>query len=125
MPPAGKFVKEDLYTSKRWRQVQQLANEFWTRWRREYLQELQARAKWNKIKRNLKINDIVLLKDEDMLRGNVRLARVVETIPSKDELVRKVKIVLADPYLNSMGKRVKEPVILERPVHKLVLLQEG
>ena len=37
LPPAGKFQKEDLYTRKYWRRVQQLANEFWCRWRKEVL----------------------------------------------------------------------------------------
>lgn len=36
IPPAGDFLDQDLYT-KQWRQVQVLANQFWTRWRREYL----------------------------------------------------------------------------------------
>ncbi|PIK47691.1 hypothetical protein BSL78_15433, partial [Apostichopus japonicus] len=89
LPPLGEFVKQDIYTKKRWRQVQFLANEFWTRWRKEYLQSLQTRAKWGKAKRNLEVGDIVLLKDEELIRGNLRLARIVETTLSRDNLVRK------------------------------------
>ncbi|KAL7857336.1 hypothetical protein SRHO_G00162350 [Serrasalmus rhombeus] len=37
LPPPGKFEREDLYLRKRWRKVQHLANEFWSRWRKEYL----------------------------------------------------------------------------------------
>jgi hypothetical protein len=36
-----KFVKKDLYVHQRWRQSQYLADEFWRRWLREYLPQLQ------------------------------------------------------------------------------------
>ena len=48
MPPPGVFQRADLYSRKRWRRVQHLANEFWNRWRREFLQTLQTRQKWIK-----------------------------------------------------------------------------
>ena len=44
-PPPGKFVKEDIYCRRRWRRVQYLADQFWTRWRSEVLPILQKRAK--------------------------------------------------------------------------------
>lgn len=63
-PPPGEFVRQDVYLRKRWKRVQFLANEFWSRWRKEYLLSLQQRSKWNKNRRNAKTNDIVLLQDE-------------------------------------------------------------
>ena len=39
-PPPGRFQKEDVYCKQRWRLVQHVANEFWTRWSKEYLQLL-------------------------------------------------------------------------------------
>ncbi|KAI7789742.1 hypothetical protein IRJ41_004483 [Triplophysa rosa] len=38
--------------------VQYLINEFWSRWRKEYLLNLQTRQKWHKSRRNTKVNDI-------------------------------------------------------------------
>lgn len=43
--PPGVFNRNDLYSRRRWRQVQYLANLFWTRWTREYIPLLQARQK--------------------------------------------------------------------------------
>ena len=43
--PPGVFQKEDLYTRRRWRRTQYLANLFWTRWRNEYLLLQQQRQK--------------------------------------------------------------------------------
>ncbi len=65
MPPPGEFQKGDVYLRRRWRRVQYLANIFWTRWKKEYMQTLQERTKWNKPKRNFEIGDIVLVKDDN------------------------------------------------------------
>lgn len=61
-PILGHFTDKDFLT-KQWRQVQVLANRFWTHWREEYLPTLQYRRKWNKSHQNLWKGDVVLLKD--------------------------------------------------------------
>ncbi|CAC5418067.1 unnamed protein product [Mytilus coruscus] len=33
LPPPGNFMKNDVHSRKRWRRVQFLVNEFWSRWR--------------------------------------------------------------------------------------------
>ena len=40
LPPPGEFQRADLYLRKRWRRVQHLANEFWARWKGEFLHTL-------------------------------------------------------------------------------------
>lgn len=40
LPPPGNFQEADLYSRKWWRRVQHLTNEFWTRWRKEFLLSL-------------------------------------------------------------------------------------
>ena len=101
-----------------------MVNEFWARWRTEYIQNLQVRSKWLSPKRNLAVGDIVLLKDDNRSRNLWQLARVTETYASEDGLVRKVKIAMAVSDLDNKGRRKGELSYLERPVHKLVLLQE-
>ena len=63
LPPPGEFKREDLYCRRKWRRTQHLAQEFWSRWSKEYLQQLQARIKWTRPKRNFKVGDVVLLKE--------------------------------------------------------------
>ena len=123
MAPPGIFQREDLYLRKRWRRVQHLANGFWKRWRRQFLQTLQAQQKWIKPQRNTQIADVVLMKDENTPRNQWELARVEEDFPSDDGLVRKVKLAMATSRLDSQGRRLHEVQHLERPVQKLVLLQ--
>ena len=44
----GEFSKPDTYSKKKWRRVQYIAGEFWSRWRKEFLQNLQVRQKWKR-----------------------------------------------------------------------------
>lgn len=61
------------------------------------------------------LGDIVLVKDIDLPRNHWPLAKVVEVKVDDDRLVRRVKVLL--------GQRGStKPSVLERSVHKLVLL---
>ena len=64
MPPRGVFSTIDIYSHKHLRRVQHISNEFWDRWRKEVLVTLQSREKWNSLKRNWNVGDIVLLKEK-------------------------------------------------------------
>jgi hypothetical protein len=112
MPPPGDFQKDDVYLRKRWRRVQYMANIFWTRWKREYLQTLQARTKWNQPKRNIEIGDIVLIKDENTARNDWPMARVVNVRQDSKGFVRSATLK------SSFSTQ-------ERPIDNLVLLMEN
>ena len=81
LPPPGEFKREDLYCRKRWRCTQHLAQEFWSRWSKEYLQQLQARNKWIQPQRNFQVGDVVLLKENQSPRNRWPMAKVVATHP--------------------------------------------
>ncbi|XP_076858013.1 uncharacterized protein LOC143512031 [Brachyhypopomus gauderio] len=125
LPPPGEFVREDIYGKKRWRHVQYLAEQFWSRWRKEYLTTIATRQRWHSPKRNMQTGDIVLIKDDDLPRCEWRLGRVSETTRDKDGFVRRVKVHLGDKQLGKKGERLSKLSVLERPVQKLVLLQEA
>lgn len=124
LPPPGAFQSADLYCRKRWRRVQYLVNEFWTRWRKEYLLSLQPRQKWVSHTRNMKVGDIVIVEDKNTPRNRWQLARISQTIVDHDGRVRKVKINMSST-LDKRGKRTGPVVCLERPIHKLVVLVES
>lgn len=124
LPPPGQFTREDLFTRKRWRHVQFLAEQFWSRWRKEYLANIATRQRWHVQRRNLQTGDVVMMKDEDLPRNEWRLGRVLEAIANQDGLVRKVKIQLGNRNLNHKGERICKPSVVERPIQKLVLLME-
>ena len=125
LPPPGNFVKEDLYTRKRWRKVQYLAEQFWSRWRQEYLANIRLRQQWHTPRRNMQVGDLVIVKENNAPRNDWKLARIIEANEDDDGLVRKVKVQLGQSNLGKKGERLTQPSILERPVQKLVVLVEN
>ena len=109
IPPPGIFSETDMYRRK-WKYVQFLADQFWKRWLKEYLPELQRRQKWVKKSRNIQENDLVLLSEENTPRCLWPLGLVNEVICSKDGLVRSVKV------------RTRSTTLV-RPITKIVLLE--
>lgn len=122
VPMPGKF--DDEYPKKRWRYVQSLCNVFWKRWKEEYLTQLQTRQKWHSPQRNLKIGDLVMIKDENEFRGHWPVGMIHQVHPGTDGLVRRVVVALGGK-LDSSGRRVGDYPLLERPVQKVILLMES
>lgn len=72
----------------RWRHITWLHQQFWQRWSREYLHTLQARSKWCKVKNEIKVNDLILLQEDNVPPLKWPLARVVELHTGRDGLTR-------------------------------------
>ena len=125
LPPPGKFVPTDMYIRKRWKRVQYLANEFWYRWRKEYLSNLQSRSKWIQTRRNIQEGDIVMIQDDNLPRNQWRIGKVCNARQDDDGLVRKVTVTVVSRSLDNQNKEVCGVIKLERPIHKLVLLKES
>ncbi len=115
LSPPGVFLSQDLYSRRHWRRAQYLADQFWIRWKHEYLQSLQARSKWNDVKPNLQVDDIVIMNDNSP-RNQWPLARVVNVMKSKDGKVRKVQLV------TMVGGEKKH---YERPIKDLVFIMHA
>ncbi|XP_064556716.1 uncharacterized protein LOC135441151 [Drosophila montana] len=71
-----------------WQRVTHLQQLFWSRWREEYLTLLQQRSKWRTPKPGLCVNDIVLVKDENLPPLRWPLARITELIVGNDGVAR-------------------------------------
>ena len=104
LSPPGVFPAADKFCRKRWRRVQHLANEFWSRWRKEYLLSLQQRQKWTMSRKDVGVDDIVIIKDDNAPRSRWQLARVCAVNRSSDGRVRTVKLALADACLDKKGR---------------------
>ena len=105
----GNFSITDLY-SKQWRQVQHLANIFWTRWRKEYLLTLQSRRKWQNETRNLEEGDLVLLRCKYTPRNHWPLAQIAKAYVSAEGKVRKVDLVTTKDLSERDFERMKTPL---------------
>lgn len=113
--PPGDFRKVELLKEE-WKRVQGLAETFWNRWRREYLNTLQCRRKWQDNRPNLKEGDIVLMKDNQAKRNEWPMAIIVKASPSQDGRVRKVDVrVFKDGVQKVFSRPVTEVVLLLSP----------
>ena len=120
LTPPGEFESDSLYAAKHWKRVQYLINEFWRKFRVQYLHLLQTRQKWTAPRRNFCCGDLVLIKDDLLPRNLWRLGKIVEVTPSPDDLVRSVKVQV------NACKEGKKPSVstLSRSVHQLILVLE-
>lgn len=105
-------VKDNQVTSITcWKAVKAITKIFWRRFIREHLSVLQIRKEWDKAQRDLKQNDLVLFREDNILQSSWPLARVIETYPGKDDIVCSAKIKLPN-------------FVLTRPCNKLWIIEE-
>ena len=81
IPSPDDFQKTDVCLPRRWKCVQYLSNVFWLRWRKEFVQNLHQREKWNRPRRNYVKGDLVLIIDDRLPRNHWNMARIVEARP--------------------------------------------
>ncbi|XP_055527359.1 uncharacterized protein LOC129719980 [Wyeomyia smithii] len=92
-----------------WQQMQRNLQEFWRRWRREYLNQLQARQKRWKPPVQIQIGKLVVIQDDNLPPMRWRMGRITAIHPGDDNVVRVVTVK------TSSG-------VLVRPVEKLCIL---
>lgn len=107
--PEEDISKEKIPPTKRWKLLEQVTQHFWQRWHRDYLNELQQRYKWTESEENIKINDFVVLKEDNLPPTKWLMGRVISVFPGKDGLVRVAEV------RTTTG-------VYKRPISKLILL---
>ncbi|XP_064637070.1 uncharacterized protein LOC135493578 [Lineus longissimus] len=76
----------------RWQRVQELLRHFWAPWQNELLPLFHNRKKWLYETKYLQNDSLCILVDEKLPRGQWRLAKVAETYPGSDGLVRAARV---------------------------------
>ncbi|KAL7880314.1 hypothetical protein SRHO_G00025680 [Serrasalmus rhombeus] len=94
---------------RRWRHCQNIVDQFWIQFARQYLPTLQTRQKWHKQSENLAVDSVVMIVDPQLPRAQWPIGRVTKTITSQDGCVRIVDVLVK-------GK------IYTRPVARLIQL---
>lgn len=93
----------------RWQYVQLLRGNFWNRWYREYLVELQVRSKWTKKTANIRPGMVVMIKEDNLPPQVWKFGVVDKVFPGADGFTRVVDL------------RTRSG-IQRRPIHKLAPL---
>ena len=72
--------------------VQKIVDSFWKRWSRDVLPALVIRKAWHTEKRNVEVDDLVVMADNNAIRGRWTIGRVIEVYPGADGRVCNVKV---------------------------------
>jgi hypothetical protein len=107
--PEPDQTEEKISIGERWRLITQISQSFWRSWSKDYLTQLQVRNKWRQPYKDLCINDLVLIKDDNLPPMRWKMARVLDVYQGTDGRVRAVNLKTASCELR-------------RPIHKLVKL---
>ncbi|XP_055629519.1 uncharacterized protein LOC129770600 [Toxorhynchites rutilus septentrionalis] len=92
-----------------WQLIQKRLQDFWKRWRRDYLAQLQGRMKRWKPPVDIVVGRLVIIQDDNQPPMRWKMGRIMEVHPGDDGIVRVVTLK------TSAG-------ILKRPVEKLCVL---
>ncbi|XP_050303785.1 uncharacterized protein LOC126741423 [Anthonomus grandis grandis] len=94
----------------RYQHMQQLYQQFWVRWSRDYLCQLQTRSKWKTDQDNsLKVGALVVLMDDNWPPLKWTMARIVDIHKGADNIVRVVSVRLPN---GTVSKRAINKVCL-------------
>lgn len=93
----------------RWQLVQKMHQSFWRRWNIEYLNRLQERPKWLKKIKEPNVNDLVLLKEDNLPPARWATGRITKKHVGQDGLTRVVEVKINDK-------------IYKRPLSKICML---
>ncbi|XP_023810653.1 uncharacterized protein LOC105357885 [Oryzias latipes] len=136
---SGDFKSFDYttYPLKRLKEIQSQVNYFWKSWSQLAGPNLFIRSKWHTAERNVAVGDVVWLCDQNALRGQFKLARVVGVSTDKRGVVRDIYVKVSPSYGAFSVVRSPKPVpvagdsesskscqstILHRDVRRLVVL---
>ncbi|XP_015125911.1 uncharacterized protein LOC107047630, partial [Diachasma alloeum] len=112
--PELNLMDKKVNMLNRWELIQKIKQEFWARWNKEYLNELNIRRKWTTGSHDIKKNSIVLLKDDNLPPMQWRLGRVIETHPGADGIIRVVTVKTATGELKRNIKKLS-PLPVSHP----------
>lgn len=92
--PQGPFHRTEN-PRHRFEFCQKVVDSFWKKWARDVLPHLVLRKKWHVRRRNVAVNDYVIVADSNAVREKWNAGRVLEVFPGEDGLVRNVRVKTA------------------------------
>jgi len=119
------------YPYRRLRIIQTEVDRFWRKWSQLAGPNLFVRTKWHTIHRNVAVGDVVWLADQNALRGQFRLARVIDVNTDRKGIVRDVylrsfpsyPVATVKPAKKTQEYSTKIPAtVLHRDVRRIVVI---
>lgn len=91
-PAEDNFDESNVNWLSKWQLVQKIHQNFWKQFRDEYLHELQQKSKWVELKEQPRVNELVLVKEENVAPCNWPMARIMRVHTGRDDNVRVVTL---------------------------------
>jgi len=102
----------------RWQRVRQLTERFWKLWANDYINTLQQRVKWRKTQPNLKVGQLVLLRNPTLPPCKWELARIIQCHSGADGFTRVVTVrTSSSSYTRPISKLCPLPIDCEDKSH--------
>lgn len=94
-----------------WQLISAIRQDFWNRWKVEYVTSLQPKSKWHREHQNVIPGDVVILKDVEKPPLQWSIGVIHETFPGDDGLVRTVSVKTTDGiYRRGINNIAKLPL---------------
>lgn len=97
---------------KFWNVLTKIKQDFWKIWFGDYLTQLQNRPKWHNVHPNLKVGDLVIVRNDNTPPLTWPMARIVKTIAGPDGNVRVAEIKLPNNKIYTRSLRKLSPLPL-------------
>ncbi|XP_017465091.1 PREDICTED: uncharacterized protein LOC108358328 isoform X2 [Rhagoletis zephyria] len=108
-PPEPSIEANPVSIINRWQKIKALSQQHSLRWKEEYLKELHKRYKWKSPQKDIAVDDLVVVRHENLPPNEWRLGRVTKIYKGSDKRIRVADI------------RTQKGLIT-RPIVKLVVL---
>lgn len=108
-PPEPPIV--DKSPTKQYLKLQRMVQQFWRKWSADWLSHLQSRPKWHAAKENLKLDDVVIIKNDQLPPNQWQIGKIIAVHPGDDQLVRVVTVQTSTgDYKRCVSKICRLPI---------------
>ncbi|XP_043264039.1 uncharacterized protein LOC122404176 [Colletes gigas] len=99
-----------------WQHIQKVKQDFWTRWHKEYIHQLNVRTRWIKGSHEIKEGSLIILKDDHLPPLQWHLGRVEKVHPGADNIIRAVTVrTNQGTYRRNVKQLALLPITNEEP----------
>ncbi|VEN64130.1 unnamed protein product [Callosobruchus maculatus] len=91
--PDHDYIETPLNRLTHYQRIQKMFQQFWVRWKNEYLTNLQQRSKWKSGNdKSVKPGTMVIVKEDNTLPMQWPIGRITKVFPGKDGVIRVVDV---------------------------------
>ncbi|XP_058811044.1 uncharacterized protein LOC131675935 [Topomyia yanbarensis] len=104
--PEPNLENVQLNRLNKWQLTQRKLQDFWRRWRREYLCQLQVRTKRWKPPVQIEVGKLVVIQDDNLPPMRWRMGRIHKLHPGDDQVVRVDTVITAGGMLTRLVEKL-------------------